>query len=113
MNDKPESAAGISSPRPAGSTWDRLRMDNPIVSAILRAGGTPEDCCVALAHALEQTAEKAMRYMLIAPRKYRLPEGKVMIWRCPDELVPETDMSNAALRGGEAVPSNGVVGKES
>lgn len=80
-------------PRPARPTWDRIRLDNPIVAEIMRAGGTPEDCCVALAQALEQTAEKAMRYMMIAPRKIRLPDGRVMVWRCPEELVPETDMS--------------------
>ncbi len=82
------------SPPTAGSTWDRLRMDNPIVAGILRSGGTPQDCCVALAQALEQTANKAMQYMMIAPRRMRLPDGRVMIWRCPDELVPETDSAN-------------------
>jgi hypothetical protein len=97
MSDKPESETAISSPWPDRSEWENIRKNNPIVSKILRAGGTPEDCCVVLARALEQTAEKAIRYMAIAPRKYRLQDGKVMIWRCPDELIPETDMSHWSI----------------
>lgn len=28
----------------------------------------------------------------IAPKKVRLPDGKVMVYRCPDELIPVKDL---------------------
>jgi hypothetical protein len=27
--------------------------------------------------------------LAISPKKYRLPDGRVVVWHCPDELVPE------------------------
>ncbi len=71
------------------SAFERLRETNFIVAGIMQSGGTPEDCCVALALALQQTAEKAMHYMLLAPRKIRLSDGTVKVWHCPDEMIPE------------------------
>jgi len=77
----------------------------------MRAGGTAEDCAVALSVHNDRLIDRLMTLEGIAPRRIKLSDGRVMVWRCPDHLIPETDMSNAALRGGEAVPSNGVVGE--
>ena len=79
----------------AGSTFQHLLLNNPIVAHIMRAGGTAEDCAVALAAHNDRLVDRLMTLEGIAPRRIKLPDGRVMIWRCPEHLVPETDMSNA------------------
>ncbi len=70
-------------------TWEKVKTSNPIVYGTLGNGGTVEDCCVALVHALNNVSNSAMEYKMIAPFKTTLPDGKVMIWRCPDKFVPD------------------------
>lgn len=65
-----------------------LRKNNAIVAHILDVGGTPEDCCIGLAEALEYATNQCMKYIAIAPRKIRMPNGTIKVWRCPDELIP-------------------------
>lgn len=60
----------------------------PIVQCILRNGGSMEDVVVALAGERNAIIKRLEAAESIAPKKIRLPDGKVMIWRCPDELVP-------------------------
>ena len=79
----------------SASTFDQLRLHNPIVAHIMRAGGTAEDCAVALSAHIDRLVERLMTLEGIAPRKIKLPDGRVMVWHCPDRLIPETDMSNA------------------
>lgn len=31
-----------------------------------------------------------MKLHAIAPRKIKLPDGRIMVWHCPDHLIPET-----------------------
>jgi len=69
--------------------FQRLCQDNEIVRNIMSSGGTTEDCCVALNDAMQKLFSKAIDYMMIAPKKVRLPNGTVKIWHCPDELIPE------------------------
>jgi hypothetical protein len=66
-----------------------LRQRNAIVAAVLASGGTAEDACVLLANQVNALIDEVTRLQLIAPRKVRLPDGRVVVWRCPDELVPE------------------------
>lgn len=77
------------------ATFDHLRLHNPIVAQIMRAGGTAEDCVVALAAHNDRLMDRLMALERIVPRQIRLPNGRVMVWRCPNHLVPETDMSDA------------------
>ena len=79
--------------------FETLRRHNPIVAAITRAGGTAEDCAVHLAAQNEKLMSKIIELEGIAPRRYKLDDGRKLIWRCPDHLVPETDLSQ--LRGME------------
>ena len=81
----------------AGSTFQHLLLNNPIVAHIMRAGGTAEDCAVALAAHNDRLVDRLMTLEGIAPRRIKLPDGRVMIWRCPEHLVPETDMSNPSV----------------
>ena len=81
-----------------GSTFESLRLHNPIVAHIMRAGGTAKDCAVALSSHNDRLVERLMTLECIAPRKIKMPDGRVMVWRCPDHMIPETDMSNMPLR---------------
>lgn len=76
------------------STFMHLRRTNPIVARIMKAGGTAEDCAVALAVEYDRLVDRVIALDSIAPRKLKLPDGRVLIWRCPDELVPESPMLN-------------------
>jgi len=81
------------------STFLHLRRNNAIVARIMDAGGTAEDCAVALSVENDRLADRVMALDSIAPRKIKLPDGRVLIWRCPDELVPESPMLNPVVRG--------------
>ena len=86
-----------------GSTFQHLRLHNPIVAHIMRAGGTAEDCAVALSVHNDRLVDRLMTLEGIAPRRIKLPDGRVMVWHCPDHLIPETDMSNTT--GEAALPA--------
>jgi len=77
-----------------GSEFQHLRLHNPIVAQIMRAGGTAEDCAVALTVHNDRLVDRLMVMEGIAPRRIKLMDGRVMVWHCPDHLIPETDMSN-------------------
>lgn len=58
------------------------------VHRILSLGGTQADCVVALVNEKEALAKRIMELDAIAPKKIKLDDGRVMIWHCPDDLVP-------------------------
>lgn len=95
-----EQNVGMPSPERVGSTLEQLRLVNPIVERVMRAGGTAEDCAVALSEHIDKLVKRLLALEGIAPRRIKLPDGSVVIWHCPDHLIPETDMSNNALKGG-------------
>ena len=68
--------------------FERVKNTDSTVAHLLRAGRTLEDIIVALAAEKEAAHKRVMELESIAPRKIKTPDGKVMIWRCPDELVP-------------------------
>ena len=70
-------------------TFEQLRQVNSIVAAVLASGGTAEDACVLLANQVNALIEEMVRLDAIAPKKYRLPDGRVFVWRCPDAHIPE------------------------
>jgi len=58
-----------------GSTFDHLRLNNQIVAQIMKAGGTAEDCAVALSVANDRLLDRVMLLEGIAPRRYKKPDG--------------------------------------
>lgn len=72
------------------SAFDQLIRKNQIVARIMLAGGTAEDCAVSLAAHNDRLVHRLMALEGIAPRKIKLQDGRVMVWRCPDNLIPET-----------------------
>jgi len=71
-----------------GSKFDKLRQTNAIVHQTLGSGGSAEDCCVNLANHNDALIEQLMRAEAIAPRKITLDDGRTLIYRAPDNLVP-------------------------
>jgi hypothetical protein len=72
------------------SSWEQARATDPTIRATLRAGGTAEDCCVLLLAQLDTAYARMRRLESITPRKFRLPDGRLFVWHCPDDLVPES-----------------------
>ena len=73
---------------PGDSTFEQLRLHNPIVARVMDAGGTAEDCAIVLVYQNQLLIHRLIHMEGICPRRIRLPGGRELIWRCPDELVP-------------------------
>ena len=73
-----------------GLTFSQARLRNPTVAQIMDAGGTAEDCVVALLAEREDLIARLVYLEGIALRKIKFPSGLTVISRCPDDLVPET-----------------------
>lgn len=81
---------GCSAPPACYATFRIATMNVPIMHKIMREGGTSEDCALALANENAQLYKRIMELEAIAPRKIALPDGRIYLYRCPDELVPTT-----------------------
>lgn len=68
-------------------SWQDVKNNNPIVAAVLRAGGDTTDCVIALARHNAELMLRIMEMENIAPRKIKVGD-QVHIWRCPDHMVP-------------------------
>ena len=78
------------------STLHDARQTSPVVEHVLRAGGTLEDVVCALVNIHTGLTNRLIELEGLAPRKIKMPDGRVLIWRCPEELVPlRDDLSNA------------------
>ena len=62
------------------------------VKACVDGGWSYEEITEALASEKAEYMERMGRLLAIAPRKVRMPNGQVLIWRCPDEDVPVTTL---------------------
>lgn len=67
--------------------FEVLQLKNPIVASILRYGGTAEDCAVALAGENARLMARIAELESLAPRRVRLPNGNILLWRAPDEAA--------------------------
>ena len=80
------------------STLQDARQTSPVVEHVLRAGGTLEDAVCALVNGQTALTNRLIELEGLAPRKIKMPDGRVLIWRCPEELVPLIeDLSNSLL----------------
>jgi hypothetical protein len=90
MNDpvkSNEEEEADSSPVPC-SAFVRARLNDVTVAMMLRAERPLEEIIGALADEKERYVNRIMELESIAPRKVVMPDGKVMLWQCPVELVP-------------------------
>lgn len=76
---------------------EHAKRTDVTICRILKGGGSHADCVVALANEKERLLSRIEELESIAPRKIKLGNGKVMIWRCPDELVPLDDARGASV----------------
>ena len=76
-------------PPATGSAFARVRLTDATVNAMLKHGRSLEEIIVALVCEKNRFTQRIIELESIAPRKIVLPDGHVMVWRCPDELVPE------------------------
>ena len=67
---------------------------NPVVHRILRSGGTLEDVVCSLANINDLLTNRILELDSIAPFKIRLQDGRVLMWSCPEELVPLKGRNN-------------------
>ena len=64
-------------------------MCDPVVYRVMHAGGNASDAIVALANQKNALIARVMELESIAPKKIRIGPDSVMVWHCPDDLVPE------------------------
>jgi hypothetical protein len=72
--------------------FEELHRNDPLISAILMSGGTDIDYVVELAAQRDHLYKRVAELQAIAPFKVRTPDGKTLIWHCPDEFVPERNL---------------------
>ena len=70
------------------TTLDDARRISPLVRNLLHSGATAETVICALVNVQTAMSARIMTLEGIAPRGIKMPDGRVMVWRCPDALVP-------------------------
>lgn len=65
----------------------------PIVRRVLDRFGSLESCIVALANERARLIARLIKADSYAPQRIELPDGKIVTWHCPDELVPLAKMT--------------------
>jgi|GEM_PF-3334972 len=68
--------------------WERFQQTDALVRGGKQSGASDAQIACALARMNRALVDRLMRLEAIAPRKIQLPDGTVIVWRCPDELVP-------------------------
>jgi hypothetical protein len=58
------------------------------VQRLLEAGAKPYDIVNALVREKKAMLKRILELDSIAPRRIATPDGKIFIYRCPDEFVP-------------------------
>jgi hypothetical protein len=62
--------------------------NNYLVHTMARNGASLSEIIVALVNHISSQNKTISDLMAICPRRIKLDDGKVMIWHCPDDLVP-------------------------
>lgn len=63
-------------------------LNDPTVAAMLKQGDSLEAIIGQLVADKEKYIERLIHLEGIAPRKVSLPDGRVLVWRCPHNLIP-------------------------
>lgn len=73
-------------------TFQDVMLNDPTVNRIMKSGGTESACVVELANEKQRLMARIIELDSIAPKKYKTPDGRVMVWNCPEDLVPVTEI---------------------
>jgi len=76
---------------PVTEDFARVCCVDPTVARMMRHGNSLEEIIVQLARDKWTLMRRLQTLANIAPRKIRMPDGRVVVWHCPDDLVPETE----------------------
>lgn len=69
-------------------------LKSPIVHDLLLDGVSAEGCVLQLVQHNDQLMTRLIELERLCPFKLRLPDGRTMMWRCPEELVPERTLDD-------------------
>ena len=61
----------------------------PIVSALHKVGETPEGIILIMAKLKDQLLQEIVELKLLVPKRVKMSDGSLRIWRCPEQLIPE------------------------
>lgn len=71
-------------------SWTEVTLSDPIVNRALCYGESLETTICRLVERHEKVMEELRKLHAIAPKKTQLPDGTIMVWHCPNELIPLT-----------------------
>ncbi len=60
----------------------------PVVAALHKAGETPESIILMLVKLKNQLLKDVEVLKLMVPKRIRMRDGRLSLWRCPEELIP-------------------------
>lgn len=73
-------------------TLQQLACTNRIVHEALHRGLSETNIIELLVTQNEKLIQRIIELESIAPKKVTLPNGKTLVWRCPDDLIPTTKL---------------------
>lgn len=69
-------------------TFRKAYCTDPTVRMMVNAGAEDDEIIAKLIEIKMALIEELIKLTAIAPKAIRMPDGKVIVWRCPDHLVP-------------------------
>lgn len=78
-------------------TFMDAMLNDAQVTRIVESGGTCQDAVIALVNEKARLFQRIIELERIAPKKLAKADGSVLIWHCPDDLIP-TEYINDPIR---------------
>lgn len=69
-------------------TFEEAIANDATLNRGLRSGSTLAEIITMLVTEKQALLERVVKLETIAPKKIILDDGRVMVWRCPDHLIP-------------------------
>lgn len=100
MSEEPKPISPL--PGPDCSAWEWVKNNDVTVHRMLRQDRCQplEKIIVQLVREKEECFKRILDLESIAPRKITLPDGRVMVWRCPEGLIPDRTPNSEVSDGG-------------
>lgn len=70
--------------------FKELLLKDNLINKMYMRGASEKQMVIALASVVENLSKINLALSQITPRKMKGPDGSVVIWRCPDALVPDS-----------------------
>lgn len=70
-------------------SFHQVLTTSPLVHRMWHSGALREDIIVAQENQIQELIQRIMELESIAPKKMRGPNGEIMIYHCPDELIKD------------------------